>query len=89
MFSINADRGATVFSWVLHGYLQTSESEILWWCSIKRPALQDLAQSLCMSQLFVVPESFGLVPSAITMISLSATVKAHNFLWFLNAVLSI
>lgn len=42
-FSINADRGATVFSWALDCYLQTSESEILWCCSIKMPALQDLA----------------------------------------------
>lgn len=88
MFSITVDRGTTVFLWALYCYLQTSESEILWCCSIKMPALQDLAHSLCILQLSVAPGSFGLAPSAITMVSLSATVKAHNFLWFLNAVLS-
>lgn len=67
IFSINADRRATVFSWALDCYSRTSESEILWCCSIK---MQDLAHSLCMLQLFVVPEIFGLVLSAITMVCL-------------------
>lgn len=70
IFSINWDRRATIFSWALDCYLQTSESEILWYWSVKIPALQDLAHSLCMLQLFVVLEIFGLVLSAITMVCL-------------------